>query len=207
MMYAMVLDIMKRADEASLPPRRPSPGRTMLGASHIMAAGDSNLTANDVNPVFSPSVLARFWSKVDKGDGVGCWLWTASLNNGGYGQLSLCRRPCPAHRISYMIANGPIPDGLFVCHRCDVRRCVNPSHLFLGTAQDNIRDMVEKGRNHVIPALVGDHSPNSKLKSSDVIAIRRDHAAGASLPELGRRYGVTAQAIWRVVHKINWRHI
>lgn len=80
----------------------------------------------------------RFWQKVDKSEG--CWLWTAATNPKGYG----CFAPTPdnqmgAHRFSYMLAKGPIPDGLFVLHRCDVPACVRPDHLFLGTQRENIR--------------------------------------------------------------------
>src|SRR5687767_4720826 len=86
----------------------------------------------------------RFWEKVRKTDG--CWLWTASRNAKGYGQIMYQRRPIHAHRVSWQLANGPIPDGLCVLHRCDNPQCVNPGHLFLGTIVDNNRDMFAKGR-------------------------------------------------------------
>ena len=97
----------------------------------------------------------RFWPKVNKDGpihptlGTRCWLWTAGTNGHGYGAF----HPGPgrrgmgkAHRISWTIANGPIPDGLGVLHRCDNPPCVNPAHLFLGTDQENHRDMDAKGR-------------------------------------------------------------
>lgn len=89
-------------------------------------------------------------SKVQKCDN-GCWIWTASVHrkNGGYGQIQLGRRGegvAKAHRVSYELHCGPIPDELMVLHRCDNRRCVNPEHLFLGTAQDNTDDMIQKKR-------------------------------------------------------------
>lgn len=88
----------------------------------------------------------RFWSKVKKSED-GCWDWTGSLNH-GYGQLSRGRgvSPYSAHRLSYELTYGAIPEGLHVLHRCDNRRCVRPSHLFLGSQADNNADMRAKGR-------------------------------------------------------------
>ena len=95
----------------------------------------------------------RFWSKVDKsGD---CWVWTAAVvgsrnpkfdHVGGYGVFGIGRKVYRAHRVSWEMAHGPIPDGMLVCHSCDNRGCVRPSHLFLGDQADNVRDMDSKGR-------------------------------------------------------------
>lgn len=76
----------------------------------------------------------------------GCFLWIGPLNSDGYGALTIEKRVCRAHRLAYEAVNGAIADGMFICHRCDVRHCVNPAHLFLGTAADNNHDMMRKGR-------------------------------------------------------------
>lgn len=95
----------------------------------------------------------RFWAKVDKSDPDGCWIWTASTftDRNGYGKFNAAIPPVSnktvyAHRFSYEMTNGPIPDGLFVLHKCDNPPCVNPAHLHLGTQADNMREMVERGR-------------------------------------------------------------
>lgn len=95
-------------------------------------------------------IAERFWAKVQKiDDADSCWIWSAKTNHGGYGLITEAgagSRTLSAHRVSYEINIGPIAEGLLVCHRCDNPPCVRPSHLFLGTNQDNIDDCIRKGR-------------------------------------------------------------
>src|SRR5882672_3448747 len=96
----------------------------------------------------------KFWEKVNKTDT--CWLWTGKIARDGYGYL----RDQAAHRVSWELHNGPVPEGKWVLHHCDIRPCVNPSHLFLGSRQDNMDDMSMKGR------------AGKKLTAEDVRVIR-----------------------------------
>lgn len=88
--------------------------------------------------------IPRFWARVQKSDG--CWLWTGCVTAQGYGEMSVNGHPTTMHRYSYELHHGPIPKGLFVCHTCDVKRCVRPDHLYAGTVADNARDAVQRGR-------------------------------------------------------------
>jgi hypothetical protein len=137
----------------------------------------------------------RFWPKV-KGRGTdGCWFWTGKQVGRGYGQIRYQRdgiwSHATAHRVSWELHNGPIPAGLMVCHKCDMPPCVNPNHLFLGTAKDNIDDRTAKGRD-LTPARRGDLHCNSKLGENTVFRVK---IIGDSLPQT-----VIAQIL--KVHKV-----
>lgn len=149
---------------------------------------------------YDSTTLARFWAKVDKsGD---CWLWTASTAV-GYGQFFPARRTMVyAHRLSYELAFGPIPEGLQVCHTCDNRRCVNPAHFFLGTHKDNADDRERKGRS---PR--GAARPNAKLDEAKVRAIRARVAVGERQAALAREYGVAAGTIQRIIERRSWKFV
>lgn len=138
----------------------------------------------------------RFWLKVAKSDG--CWLWTASLDISGYGLIRRGSRGTKtekAHRVSWELTNGPIPAGLLVLHRCDVRACVRPDHLFLGTNQDNTQDANDKGR-----LVKGERSPHVKLMDADVIAVRRLLASGLKQRDVGARFGIS-QHLVSLIHR------
>lgn len=135
----------------------------------------------------------------------GCWEWQRYVRPAGYGQLGLpgTRRTIDAHRASWIVHRGPIPDGLFVCHHCDNRRCVNPAHLFLGTNADNMADAVAKDR---WPHRYGPAHHSTKLSTEAVEAIRRRHAAGGSPKALAAEYGICHQYVWQLVAR-KWRNV
>lgn len=145
--------------------------------------------------------MDRFWQKVDKtGE---CWNWTAFISKKGYGLFSVKNRSQRAHRVSYELAHGPIPDGMQVLHHCDNRRCVNPAHLFLGTNADNMADKTAKGRQARFVAN-GEKNHRTKLTSENVLAIR----ASIGRPvDLAAEYGVSPSTIVCVRSRRHWKHI
>ncbi len=153
-----------------------------------------------------------FWSRVDR-QGKGCWLWLGHRTPRGYGTFTHRGqdgryRPVRAHRLAWMLVNGPIPPGLLVCHRCDNPPCCRPDHLFLGTASDNVADMTSKGRNrwgHT--PRYGQANPASKLSEDQVLEIRRRRAAGELLTVLAAEYRVTITTISRVARGMNYRRV
>ncbi|HEX2600092.1 MAG TPA: HNH endonuclease signature motif containing protein [Terriglobales bacterium] len=127
---------------------------------------------------------------------VGCWIWTSALDRDGYGVMSYSKK---AHRVSYELHVGPIPAGMSVCHRCDVRCCVNPGHLFLGSSADNTRDMVLKGRQ-----VTGRRTAKARLTEDSVRAIL---ASDEPCFVLAERYGVTDTSVSYVRMGRTWKHV
>lgn len=129
-----------------------------------------------------------------------CWLWTGAINNKGYGQIRVSLHDLQlAHRVAYELYVGPIPAERLILHRCDVRACVNPFHLWPGTAHENTQDMLRKGRG-VAP--VGEENGSAKLTAAQVLEIR---AGGGSIRETARLYGVTHGAIEGIRSGKTWR--
>lgn len=161
--------------------------------------------------------VARFWLRVDKSGPNGCWLWMGHRQKSGHGRFKMNHGRVLAHRFSWELHHGPIPAGLFVCHHCDNPCCVNPAHLFLGTAADNVADCVRKGRHahgdthpsRTRPECLkrGSEHHYAKLKEADVLDIRSLSAEGMSRAEIARRFGVTHDAIARIVKRETWVHI
>jgi HNH endonuclease len=146
----------------------------------------------------------RFWRYVRKTPK--CWLWVGYLHH-GYGVICGDEdKNLRAHRVSWIIHNGPIKDGLLVCHHCDNRRCVRPDHLFLGTYADNNADMSCKGRVKFNPQY-GEKCGASKLTVAQVIKIRQLQAKGITLQELANRFGVGLNTVHCIATRKTWRHI
>jgi hypothetical protein len=147
----------------------------------------------------------RFCKYISVPDETGCVIWTGCRNRGGYGILAVKDdgRNVLAHRYSYMQRFGQVPSGLFVLHRCDVRACVNPDHLFLGTLADNAADKVAKGRQ---PR--GEDVGGVKLTADQVVEIRARYAAGGILQkQLAAEFGVAQTLISQIVSLKIWKHV
>lgn len=139
-------------------------------------------------------LAARFWEKVDRRGEGECWPWTASLNAGGYGQLTWQQRPHPSNRLAWMLTHGDIPDGLIVRHMCHVRHCCNPAHLRLGTKQDNSNDMTGAGRQKS-----GSQLPQCRISTEEVWLIRRLFGLGISQANIARLMEVHPSHVSRIV--------
>lgn len=139
-------------------------------------------------------------------DASGCWIWCGWCDANGYGKNNASKW-CPerlAHRMAYWIFKGPIPSGMSVLHTCDVRACCNPDHLFLGTQDANMKDMIAKGRR---ASFKGSKHGQSKLTERDVIEIRRLRALGASSTELAPRFGVSPRTVRDAASGRMWSHV
>ena len=150
------------------------------------------LSAND---------LARYLSKVGRGDPEECWLWQGSKVSGGYGVIGIEGRNQSAHRIAWQIEHGKIRKGKQVRHTCPNRDCVNPSHLYLSTVAQRMKDVSKRGLNS------GENNKASKLTKEQVITIRKRAAGGERQAALAREYDVSRNLIHLIVHRKMWAHV
>jgi hypothetical protein len=182
------------------------------------------------------SLASRFWSKVAVASDDECWTWLAGCNKQGYGTISRGGRDSEnllAHRASWEILRGPVPDNLCVLHTCDNPACVNPKHLFLGTRKDNLEDMTRKGRRayglrhgaytrperrtygdrngsrlHPDRVARGSKQPGAKLSESIVAELRRRYKeGGVTYRELAAEFGVYVTVVQKAVTRATWAHV
>ena len=177
--------------------------RGLCGA-HYMKSKRLNLF-QDVRRSEAP-LEERFFRQIEKSNN--CWMWTGRAIGKGYGSIGLGGKGAKqilAHRLSYQIHKGPIPDGMVVMHKCDNPRCVNPDHLDAGTQSQNIKDAFTRMRK-VLPTkkVRGEECGASKLTNEIVLSIR---SSGLSLSTLAELYKVSKSTIERVRYRKTWRHI
>lgn len=165
-----------------------------------------------LRPELDMSMEERFYSKIDKSGE--CWIWSAGKLWDGYGQFLANGRKYRAHRFMWELVNGPIPDGMYVCHNCpggDNSACVNPDHLWLGTHVDNMKDAVTKDCFTGRVGLVGEQSPGAKVTEKIVQKIRQIYSQSnkskAIRIVLAQRFGLSESGLQGIIYKKSWKHI
>lgn len=166
-----------------------------------------------LRPLFSRwlPMPQRFWAKVDMEQEsilsphveTPCWLWTGPLNPDGYGKFRLIKND-KAHRVSWLLSGASIPKGMFVLHKCDVRNCVRPDHLFIGDNAINIADMVRKGRS-CLNAPYGESCHSAKLRESQIIEIRA--RTDLSVAQASELFETSKSNIRFIRSGRTWRHV
>lgn len=139
----------------------------------------------------------RRQTKIDKN---GCWIWQGGSAANGYGMcyVQRIRANRGAHRVAWEVFNGQIPEGMNVCHRCDTPKCCNPDHLFLGSALDNVRDKIEKGRHR--------HGSAHHFAKLDEPQVREIFLAKGPRREIAKRFNVTRQTVGHIKRRATWAH-
>lgn len=156
--------------------------------------------------VHNATTKENFLQRVKKMDN-GCWIWTGYVDEIGYGIIGAQGKNWKTHRLSWFYFNGNIPNGKKVLHKCDVRNCVNPDHLFLGTQSDNMKDCKNKGRN-VSPKLKGTENPMSVLTDKQVLEMRKFRKeTNLSYSKIGKKFKVSAMTAYRAIVGESWNHI
>lgn len=154
-------------------------------------------------------LITSFYDRIKKDKKTGCWNWQGCKDPTGYGAIKIKGVKYGTHRVSYRLTHGSFDFDLFVCHHCDNPSCVNPSHLFLGTRADNMKDAAEKGRLTSTFSL-GEVNARSKLTRRQILKIRRIHADPANKlnhEEIAKLFNVSRGHIGRIVRKDRWQSV
>jgi hypothetical protein len=147
----------------------------------------------------------RFWAKVIVKGPDDCWEWQAYIDARGYGRFKFEGKDDRAHRVSWVLERGQIPDGLCILHKCDNPKCVNPDHLYIGTHQDNMRDRTDRNRS-AHNRIFGERHGHSKATAEQVLEIRKiGHSK--SLKEMSALFGLSVSHISRLRSRKLWPHI
>lgn len=164
------------------------------------------ITYGSVCSGIEAALVQRFMTKFAKGLGDACWEWQAAKTSRGYGKIGAGGKrgkTLLAHRLSYRIHLGEIPEGLQVCHKCDNRACVNPDHLFLGTNSDNVQDMISKGR-FVSYDMNGEKNPSAKLSAQQAETIKLRLKSGECRRKIAADFGVSYSLIGEIARGKLW---
>ena len=151
------------------------------------------------------TLAERLEALVDRSAGPdGCWPYKGAVGSSGYGRIMFDNEIKGVHVWAYEHANGPVPEGMFVLHSCDNRKCANPAHLRAGTHQDNMDDKVKRDRCY---RGFGELSGNAKLTEQQVIELRTRHSSGAPVKSLAERFGVSESNVYMIVTGKRWAHL
>lgn len=151
----------------------------------------------------SKEAAEKIEERCEKITDTGCWIWMLGTVN-GYGKLKWGGTMVRVNRLSYKAFVGPIPDGLLVCHRCDIPECCNPHHLFLGTSLDNAQDKVKKGRLYTGEPQRGERHGNARWTDEQILAIRADTDPQTVI---AKKYGTRQGTISQIKSRKIWSHI
>lgn len=150
-------------------------------------------------------LFTRFTEKYKVCDDTGCWLWTGAINSGGYGSFKFNGKPVSAHKVAFILLKKEEIGDQWVLHNCDIRKCVNPDHLYLGDRLQNVKDMWDRKRN---PDRRGEKHHLRKLTDKEIIEIRQKYIPRIiTQQDLAIEYGVTQGMIGHIVNNKNWVHI
>jgi hypothetical protein len=153
--------------------------------------------------LFLETAIRRMMARIEFDPFGGCWLFAGTLCNDGYGRAGF-EGEKRAHRVAWRIFNGPIPVGKWILHKCDVRCCVNPHHLYVGTPLENTNDIrLRRG----FDVRTGELNPCAVLSADDVLAIRRAQEAGARGVDLAKRFDVAPATITDIKMRRSWSHL